>query len=166
MSDTSNESSFLETTGFLDWQHDDVQRFTEDAVGDVRDPVQKARLIFTAVRDRIWYDPYSTDDDPEHYRASYVATASRAYCIPKAVLLTAAARAAGIPARLGFADVRNHLQTTTLRARMGCPAVSSSAGHEKGAAGLTAGGMGQGRTPAALRMGLPASMPTCATRPG
>jgi len=35
------------------------------------------------------------------------------------VLLTAAARAAGIPARLGFADVRNHLQTTTLRARMG-----------------------------------------------
>lgn len=98
MSDTSNESSFLETTGFLDWQHDDVQRFTEDAVGDVRDPVQKARLIFTAVRDRIWYDPYSTDDDPEHYRASYVATASRAYCIPKAVLLTAAARAAGIPA--------------------------------------------------------------------
>lgn len=119
MSDTSNESSFLETTGFLDWQHDDVQRFTEDAVGDVRDPVQKARLIFTAVRDRIWYDPYSTDDDPEHYRASYVATASRAYCIPKAVLLTAAARAAGIPTRLGFADVRNHLQTTTLRARMG-----------------------------------------------
>jgi len=119
VSDTSNETSFLETTGFLDWQHDDVQRFTEDAVGDVRDPVQKARLIFTAVRDRIWYDPYSTDDDPEHYRASYVATASRAYCIPKAVLLTAAARAAGIPARLGFADVRNHLQTTTLRARMG-----------------------------------------------
>jgi transglutaminase-like putative cysteine protease len=119
VSDTSNESTFLETTGFLDWQHDAVQRFTENAVGDVRDPVQKARSIFTAVRDRIWYDPYSTDDHPEHYRASYVATASRAYCVPKAVLLTAAARAAGIPARLGFADVRNHLQTDTLRARMG-----------------------------------------------
>jgi transglutaminase-like putative cysteine protease len=119
VSDTSNESTFLETTGFLDWQHDAVQRFTENAVGDVRDPVQKARSIFTAVRDRIWYDPYSADDDPEHYRASYVATSSRSYCVPKAVLLTAAARAAGIPARLGFADVRNHLQTDTLRARMG-----------------------------------------------
>ncbi|AYE96386.1 hypothetical protein BA059_24275 [Mycolicibacterium sp. (ex Dasyatis americana)] len=42
--------------------------------------VQKARLTVTAVGDRIWYDPYSTDDDPEHYRASYAATASRAYC--------------------------------------------------------------------------------------
>lgn len=119
MSESPSNSTFLETTDFLDWQHDDVQRFTDDAVGDVRAPVQKAMLIFTAVRDRIWYDPYSADDDPEHYRASYVATASRAYCVPKAVLLTAAARAAGIPARLGFADVRNHLQTATLRAHMG-----------------------------------------------
>jgi transglutaminase-like putative cysteine protease len=119
MSDTENESTFLETTGFLDWQHDDVQRFTENAVGGVRDPVRQARLIFTAVRDRIWYDPYSASDDPERYRASYVATAQGAYCVPKAVLLTAAARAAGIPARLGFADVRNHLQTAALRERMG-----------------------------------------------
>ncbi len=119
MSDISNDSTFLETTEFLDWQHDDVQRFTAEAVGHVVDPAQRASLIFTAVRDKIWYDPYSTDDDPDHYRASYVATTSRAYCVPKAVLLTAAARAAGIPARLGFADVRNHLQTDTLRDRMG-----------------------------------------------
>lgn len=119
MSDTENESTFLETTGFLDWQHDDVQRFTENAVAGVREPVRKARLIFTAVRDRIWYNPYSARDDPERYRASYVATALGAFCVPKAVLLTAAARAAGIPARLGFADVRNHLQTAALRERMG-----------------------------------------------
>ncbi|WP_206475254.1 transglutaminase family protein, partial [Dietzia sp. KRD202] len=41
------------------------------------------------------------------------------YCVPKAVLLAAVLRAAGIPTRLGFADVRNHLQTDTLRAVMG-----------------------------------------------
>ena len=58
-------------------------------------------------------------DNPHAYRASTVATAERAYCVPKAVLLTAACRAAGIPARLGFADVRNHLQTKALRERMG-----------------------------------------------
>ncbi len=34
-------------------------------------------------------------------------------------LLTAVARAAGIPARLGSTDVRNHLQTAGLRARIG-----------------------------------------------
>ncbi|KAA8946764.1 transglutaminase-like domain-containing protein, partial [Mycobacterium sp.] len=95
------------------------QRFTRAAIGESSDPVTCAQRLFVAVRDNIWYDPYSADDDPGHYRASYVATAARAYCVPKAVLLTAAARAAGIPARLGFADVRNHLQTDTLRARMG-----------------------------------------------
>lgn len=121
MTDTSTgqHPSFLATTEFLDWRHDNVQRFTQAAIGDSDDPVTRAQRIFTAVRDTIWYDPYSVDDDPAHYRASYVATAASAYCIPKAVLLTAAARAAGIPARLGFADVRNHLQTDTLRARMG-----------------------------------------------
>lgn len=71
------------------------------------------------MRDQIWYDPYSVSEDPEHYRASHVLQAGRAYCVPKAVLLAAVLRAAGIPTRLGFADVRNHLQTDTLRAVMG-----------------------------------------------
>ena len=51
-------------------------------------------------------------------RASAVLERRSAYCVPKAVLLTAAARAAGIPARLGFADVRNHLQSERLEAVM------------------------------------------------
>ena len=36
------------------------------------------------------------------------------FCVPKAVALAAACRAAGIPAALGFADVRNHLSTPRL----------------------------------------------------
>jgi hypothetical protein len=39
--------------------------------------------------------------------------------VPKSILLTAACRAVGIPAGLGFADVRNHLQSEKLRATMG-----------------------------------------------
>ena len=54
--------------------------------------------------------------DPAHYRASYVLEAGRAYCVPKAVLLAAVQRAAGVPTRLGFADVRSHVQSDTLRA--------------------------------------------------
>jgi transglutaminase-like putative cysteine protease len=38
--------------------------------------------------------------------------------VPKAVLLAALCRAAGIAARLGFADVRNHLSTARMRATM------------------------------------------------
>jgi transglutaminase-like putative cysteine protease len=75
--------------------------------------------LFLAVRDGWRDDPYDTSDDPDDYRASAVLGTTRAWCVPKAVLLTAAARAAGIPARLGFADVRNHLQSARLLERMG-----------------------------------------------
>lgn len=115
----SASSTFLESTFFLDWESESVQLFTASAVGDATEPLDVAARIFAAVRDRVWYDPYSVSDDPVHYRASYVATARSAYCVPKAVLLTAVARAAGIPSRLGFCDVRNHLQTDALRQRMG-----------------------------------------------
>ena len=73
-----------------------------------------------AVRDAIRYDPYTaTADDPQDYRASTVIVRRVGYCVPKAVVLTAAARSLGIPARLGFADVRNHLQSRRLAEVMG-----------------------------------------------
>ena len=51
-------------------------------------------------------------------RASAVLATGYGWCVTKAALLAAAARAAGIPARLGFADVRNHLSTERMRATM------------------------------------------------
>jgi transglutaminase-like putative cysteine protease len=66
------------------------------------------------VRDPVWYDPYLPFYKPEHYRASRTLKAGRAFCIGKATLLCALGRACGIPARLGFADVRNHLATRQL----------------------------------------------------
>lgn len=113
------DPTFLETTYFLDWRHTAVLEFAETAVGDAEQPIDKARRIFIAVRDQLWYDPYTLSPNPEDCRASSIAALDKAWCVPKAVLLTATCRAAGIPARLGFADVRNHLQTDTLRARMG-----------------------------------------------
>jgi transglutaminase-like putative cysteine protease len=112
-------AAFLGATDFLDIEHESVRAFTESAIGDARNDRDKAKRLFAAVRDQIWYDPYTVSDDPAHYRASFVLAAKRAYCVPKAVLLTAVCRAAGIPARLGFADVRNHLQTESLRLLMG-----------------------------------------------
>jgi transglutaminase-like putative cysteine protease len=51
-------------------------------------------------------------------RASATLEAGRGWCVSKAVLLAAACRSVGIPARLGFADVRNHLSTARLREHM------------------------------------------------
>src|SRR3989304_827414 len=98
-------------TDFLDIEHESVRAFTAAAVGDAGTDRDKAKRLFAAVRDQIRYDTYTVSDDPANYRASFVLETGRAYCVPKAVLLTAVCRAAGIPALLGFADVRNHLQT-------------------------------------------------------
>lgn len=95
-----------------------VHEFAAAAIGTERSPVGRAVRLFGAVRDRIWYDPFTCSENPADYRASAVAASARNWCVPKAVLLTAAARAVGIPARLGFADVRNHFQTPRLRERM------------------------------------------------
>lgn len=111
--------AWVEPTYFLDHDHPAVRDFTRDVTVSATSPRERATLLFAAVRDGIWYDPYSVSRDPERYRASDVLAAGRGYCVPKAVLLTAALRAAGLPARLGFADVRNHLQTDKLRAWMG-----------------------------------------------
>jgi transglutaminase-like putative cysteine protease len=104
----------LAATTFIDADHPAVGAFVERAVGDAGSDRERVSRLFTAVRDEIRYDPYTLSDDPRAYVASNVIGARAAYCIPKAVLLTAGARSLGIPARLGFSDVRNHLQSPKL----------------------------------------------------
>jgi len=80
--------------------------------------VETAVALFYWVRDSIKYDPYTSMNPPEEYRATRVLERGRGFCIMKAVLLAALGRAAGIPTRLGFADVRNHKTPEKLRAAM------------------------------------------------
>jgi transglutaminase-like putative cysteine protease len=109
----------LRPTAFLDSGSDAVQRLAAEAAVGAADAHEVARRLFAAVRDGVRYDPFTMPTGPGGYRASAVLEAGTGYCVQKAVALTAAARAAGIPSRLGFADVRNHLQTERLQAAMG-----------------------------------------------
>jgi len=104
---------------FVEADHPAVVAFAEEATAGASSERDKAVALYYAVRDGIRYDPYSMSEDPDTYRSSTVLKSGAAYCIPKAVLLCGAARATGIPARLGFADVRNHLSTPKLLERMG-----------------------------------------------
>jgi transglutaminase-like putative cysteine protease len=114
----------LGSTYFVDSDNEAVRTFAENslvAVGltSASDPTDKAIALFHAVRDGFRYDPYLLASDPDDYRASTIIATESNWCVPKSVVLTAAARAVGIPARLGFADVRNHLTSEKLSARMG-----------------------------------------------
>jgi len=79
---------------------------------------EKAKELFYFVRDEIKYSPYPPRSI-EGYRASETLQRREGYCVQKAVVLTALARAVGIPSRLGFADIRNHLAPKELTEIMG-----------------------------------------------
>lgn len=115
------EPAWLATTWFIDHDHEAVASFAGDAVAGAESHTDRdvAVALFHAVRDGIRYDPYDISYAPDAFRASSVATSRSNWCVPKSVLLAAAARHAGIPARLGFADVRNHLTSEKLSERMG-----------------------------------------------
>jgi transglutaminase-like putative cysteine protease len=115
-----NPSAALSPSEFIDSDAAPIRAFTARLVGGASSsPVERARLIYYGVRDEIRYDPYRDFADPETYRASACLAAGSGYCVGKAALFAAACRAVGIPARIGFADVRNHLATPRLRALMG-----------------------------------------------
>ena len=109
------DKNYLLPTSIIDSNHELVIQFAYDTVGDsAKDPIEIAVKLYYAVRDKIWYDPYYPFYLPEHYRASNVLKSSRGYCVCKASLLCALGRACGIPSRIGFANVRNHLATEQL----------------------------------------------------
>jgi transglutaminase-like putative cysteine protease len=108
-------SEYLHPTPIIDSDHPNIVEFAGKTVSGVdNDPGGQVVKLFYAVRDGIWYDPYYPFYLPEHYRASRVLASKRGYCVSKAALLCALGRACGIPSRLGFATVRNHLATKQL----------------------------------------------------
>lgn len=111
--------AYLQSTRFLDSNSDPVRRFAERVAGAETSDIGRAVKLFYAVRDGVRYDPFSMRLDPAIYVASHVLAAKSAYCIPKAILLAAAARALGIPCAIGLSDVVNHLTTEKLKALMG-----------------------------------------------
>ena len=107
----------LRATALIDSDTPAVRAFAAEHARGATDR-ERAVALYLAVRDGFRYDPYRIDLSPQGMRASTVIANGHGWCVPKATLLAAVARAAGIPARLGFADVRNHLSTERMRQTM------------------------------------------------
>ncbi len=95
-----------------------VMSYVEDAVAGIEQDTKRAVAVYYAIRDGILYDPYSADISVAGLKATTVLKERRGWCVSKAILLAACCRALGIPARLGYADVLNHLSTEKMRQRM------------------------------------------------
>ncbi len=107
----------LAPADMVDSDHAAVREFAARHAQGATDR-ERAVALYYAVRDGFRYDPYRIELTPPGLRASTVLANGYGWCVPKAALLAAACRAAGIPARVGFADVRNHLSTERMRQSM------------------------------------------------
>lgn len=110
---------YLRPTEFLDFDAPSVRGFAEEAVRGAQNDSERAVRLFYRVRDSIRYDPYRISLDRDIYKASHVLSVGAGFCIPKANLLAATARAVGIHSAIGLSDVVNHLCTDKLRRAMG-----------------------------------------------
>jgi transglutaminase-like putative cysteine protease len=109
---------YLQATEYIDFHHPAVKAFFEERSGGAATPKEKAVKLYYAVRDEIRYDPYLIDLSVDGLRASTTLKNARGWCVPKAALLAACCRGLGIPAKLGYADVKNHLSTARMREHM------------------------------------------------
>ena len=110
--------AYLEPARYIDSGHAAVVAFSRKNSSGTSE-TQRAVSLYYAVRDGIRYNPFVDFSSEESFRASQCLAAGEGFCVGKAALLAACARADGIPARVGFADVKNHLTTPALRERMG-----------------------------------------------
>ncbi len=115
----TNHNIYLQPSYFFDYENPLVWSFAMENCGSSTNNREKAVQLYYAVRDKIKYDPYDLQPERSTLKASAVAQKRSGYCVAKAVLLTSVIRLHNIPARLGFANVTNHLSTRKLREIMG-----------------------------------------------
>jgi len=106
-------NEYLQPTEFLDFDNQTVKDFAEKNTVGATSDTEKAIKLYYAVRDSFQYNPYLLDLRREGLTASNLLTRNSGYCVEKAVLLAASARAVGVPSRLSFYIVRNHIAPPT-----------------------------------------------------
>lgn len=112
-------SAYLKPGKLVNSDHAEIIAFATRLIGDARSQIDKAIRLYIGVRDEVRYDPYNLTMDEAGMGALGCLRSGHGFCVQKAALLAAAARAVGIPARVGYADVRNHLTSRRLSELMG-----------------------------------------------
>jgi len=103
-------------TEFLDSDSPTVRAFVARALPDpsAGTDIERARALYYAVRDRIQYEVYDADLSRPGMRASAIIERGKGFCVHKSLVYAAVLRAVGIPSRLVYGDVRNHLASPRL----------------------------------------------------
>ncbi len=111
----------LQAAFFINSDHPDIIALVREIIKGLETEKEKAIALYYEIRDRMRYNPYGVSVVPSYSQASNILNRenNEGHCIDKAILLAACGRAAGIPTRLQFANVRNHIGTSNLEKHLG-----------------------------------------------
>lgn len=101
-------SPYLAESESIDFSHPEIESFLQ-GIKISENLKENAINIYYKVRDSFIYDPYHLNIRKDFLKASNVLLKKRAWCVEKSLLMVTCCRAIGIPARLGFAIVTNHI---------------------------------------------------------
>jgi len=113
---TTDLAKLRQPTEFLDYGSPVVEAFVRKVLPDptAGTDIERARALYYAVRDGIQYEVYGADLSRQGLRASSIIERGMGFCVHKAIVYAAAVRSVGIPSRLLYGDVRNHLASPRL----------------------------------------------------
>lgn len=102
------EENYLKETKFLNFNHPSFDEFLSKFDKTGTDKEIAIRLYYF-IRDYFIYNPYHLNISETGLIASNVLKKRQAWCVEKSSVMAACARKFGIPSRLGYAIVTNHI---------------------------------------------------------
>ncbi len=113
----------LKPTFYMDYDHPLIQEKVRELTEGIpkEDDIGKAVKLFYFVRDQIKYSVKNARKSYKktNWKSSLTLKRGSGFCIPKSILLASLARSIGIPSRLHFVDIVNHMTSERLRKEMG-----------------------------------------------
>ena len=110
---------YLRPTAVIDCDNKLIRDKAQELVKGQQGVPDRAKSLFYFVRDEIKYNLFVRSDKPEYYKASRTLQEGEGFCVQKAILFVALARALGLPARLHIAAIRNHQVPDKVKQLMG-----------------------------------------------
>jgi len=112
-------SDYLGHSFFIDCDETNISDKSRELTASIDSVLEKAQRTFYFVRDEIRYNVYSPRPHDEDFKTSHVLARGEGYCVQKALLLVALARASCIPARLRFAEIKIHHTAKSIAEKRG-----------------------------------------------
>lgn len=115
---TGENNNYLKPGVYTNSDHPDVIAYAKEKTKELQTTREKVIALYYAVRDSFKYSAYHIVLKPYAMKASHLLTKDYGHCIEKSNLFVACVRSLGIPSRLAYGNVKNHLATNELEATL------------------------------------------------